>query len=129
MKKLAALVAILLPLLASAQYRTPSYSDLGDSEMVRALKEDVSYLSAAALEGRYAGSEGELEAAVYMSRRFQETGADLLYSSPEGDLFGMQLENGDTLRSRNVAAFIPVGLVSSREFSVVLRTPSTGCLS
>ena len=107
MKKLAVAVALLLPIFASAQYRTPSYSDLGDSEMVRALKEDVSFLASAALEGRAAGTEGELEAARYMSQRLQETGADLLYASPEGDLFGIQRENGDTLRSRNVAAFIP----------------------
>ncbi|MBR4809812.1 MAG: TonB family protein [Bacteroidales bacterium] len=107
MKKLAVLAAILLPLIASAQYRTPSYSDLNDSDMVRAMKEDVSYLASAALEGRAAGSEGELEAARYMSRRLQETGADLLYAGTDGDLFGMRRENGDTLRSHNVAAFIP----------------------
>ena len=107
MKKLAVIAALLLPLLASAQFRTPTYSDLGDSEMVRAMKEDVSFLASAALEGRAAGSEGELEAARYMSRRLQEAGADLLYASEDGDLFGMQCAGGDTLLSRNVAAFIP----------------------
>ncbi len=105
MKRTAASVlALLVTLTAPAQFRA-SYSDLTDSDTVRAMKEDVSYLAGAALEGRAAGSEGELEAARYMSARFLETGADLLYPS-DGDLFGIRQESGDTLRSRNVAAFI-----------------------
>lgn len=97
---------MLLPLAAGAQYRTPVYTDLTQSEMVREMKEDVGYLSSAALEGRAAGSEGELEAARYMSSRFEALGVDLLYGT-DGDLFGIRRESdGDTLRSRNVAAFI-----------------------
>ena len=97
---------MLLPLVAGAQYRTPVYTDLTQSEMVREMKEDVGYLSSAALEGRAAGSEGELEAARYMSSRFEALGVDLLYGT-DGDLFGIRRESdGDTLRSRNVAAFI-----------------------
>lgn len=99
-------MAILLPLCAAAQYKTPGYVELSDSEMVREMKADVGYLASAALEGRAAGSEGELEAARYMSSRLKETGVTLLYGE-DGDLFGIQQENGDTLRSRNVAAFIP----------------------
>ncbi|MBO4743835.1 MAG: TonB family protein [Bacteroidales bacterium] len=99
-----AAVCVFVPMILSAQFRT-SYSDLSDSETVRALKEDISYLASAALEGRAAGSEGETEAAQYMTARFQESGADLLYGS-DGDIFGVMLPSGDTLRSRNVAAFI-----------------------
>lgn len=106
MRRLLLLLAILLPLGAAAQYKTPAYTDLSESEMVRAMKEDAGYLASAALEGRAAGSEGELDAARYMSSRLKEAGVDLLYGD-DGDVFGIQQENGDTLRSRNVAAFIP----------------------
>ena len=99
-----AAICILASVLAQAQFRT-SYSDLLDSETVRAMKEDVGFLASAALEGRAAGSEGEAEAARYMSARFLECGADLLYPE-EGDLFGIKRPSGDTLRSHNVAAFI-----------------------
>jgi len=100
------MLALLLSLSAAAQYRTPSYSDLSDSDMVREMKEDVSVIASAAMEGRAAGSEGELEAARYVGKRLQESGADLLYGA-DGDLFGLKRESGDTLRSHNVAAYIP----------------------
>ena len=106
MRRLLLLIAVLLPLGTAAQYRTPGYSDLGESDMVRAMKADAGFLAAAALEGRAAGSEGELEAARYMSERLEAIGVDLLYGR-DGDIFGLQQESGDTLRSRNVAAFIP----------------------
>ena len=106
MRRLSLLILFLLPLAAQAQFRTPAYSDLYESEMVRAMKEDAGYLASAALEGRAAGSEGELEAARYMSSRLEAIGVDLLYGA-DGDLFGIRQENNDTLRSRNVAAFIP----------------------
>ena len=99
-----AIVALLLPIAALAQFRT-SYSDLSDSDCVREMKEDAGYLASAALEGRAAGSEGELEAARYMASRLQETGADLL-CGPDGDLFGIMRQGGDTLRSRNVSACV-----------------------
>ena len=106
MRRLLAILTLLLPLAVHAQYKTPAYTDLSESEMVRAMKEDAGFLASAALEGRAAGSEGELEAARYMSSRLEEMGLDLLYGA-DGDVFGIQQENGDTLRSRNVAAFIP----------------------
>lgn len=106
MRRLLLLLAILPPLGAAAQFKTPSYTDLSESEMVRAMKEDASYLASMALEGRAAGSEGELDAARYMSSRLEQLGVDLLYGN-DGDVFGLRQENGDTLRSRNVAAFIP----------------------
>ena len=106
MRRLLLLFCLLAPLSIYAQYRNPLYSDLTESEVVREMKEDVGYLASAALEGRAAGSDGELEAARYVAGRFQAQGADLLYGS-DGDLFGIKRESdSDTLRSRNVAAFI-----------------------
>ena len=67
MRRTVTALLLLLPLCLSAQYRTPDYADLSESEMVRALKEDVGFLASASLEGRAAGSEGELEAARYMT--------------------------------------------------------------
>jgi len=106
MRRLTLLITVLLPFCTAAQYRTPGYVDLSESDMVREMKTDVGYLASAALEGRAAGSEGELEAARYMSARLSEMGVTLLYGE-DGDIFGIQQENGDTLKSRNVAAFIP----------------------
>lgn len=100
--------AMLLPLClsASAQYRDGILSGINDSEIVASMKEQVGFLSSAALEGRKAGSEGEKEAAAYMAEVLGSYGVDVL-SGDEGELFGMKLENGDTLTSRNVIGFIP----------------------
>lgn len=80
--------------------------DLDDSEVVSSMKEQVEYLSSAMLEGRKAGSEGEREAAAYVSDMLSSYGLDVL-SGEDGDVFGLRQENGDTLRSRNVLAYIP----------------------
>ncbi len=106
MKRLLLILSIFLPVAASAQFQTPDYSELSESELVRSMKADVAFLASAAMEGRRAGSEGELEAARYLSGRLEELGTDLLYGS-DGDLFGIRRDAGDTLRSRNVAACIP----------------------
>ena len=91
---------------ASGQYRSSdAYQQLYDSETVTAMKSHVRELSAASLEGRKAGSEGEREAAEYVQGRFKEYGVELL--TPEGgEVFGIKAENGDTLTSRNVAGFV-----------------------
>lgn len=103
----AVLLSILALVPAYAQYRGgSSYESLYDSETVSSFKEHIRFLSALALEGRGAGSEGEKEAASYMGKVFSDNGLDLL-SAAEGDVFGIRQENGDTLTSRNVAAFIP----------------------
>ena len=60
------LAALFCATLCLAQYRTPDYRELGYSETGRALREHVGYLASAALEGRAAGSEGEMEAADYV---------------------------------------------------------------
>lgn len=89
---------------AAAQYM-PGYSELNESETVSAMREHVGFLASAALEGRAAGSEGEAEAADYVRDVFEAYGLDLL-SGPDGDVFGIKRENGDTLVSRNVIGMI-----------------------
>ena len=103
-----AAACLLLSTALSAQFRTGSgaYDDLYDSETVHALKEHVSYLSSAALEGRKAGSEGEKEAAEYVARALEKYGVDLV-SPVTGQEFSIAREGADTLVSRNVIGFIP----------------------
>lgn len=90
-----------------AQYNgTASYEELYDSETVTSLKRHVRELSANHLEGRKAGSEGEKYAAEYVTGKLKEYGVDVL-SPAEGEIFGVRQENGDTLTSRNVVAYVP----------------------
>ena len=128
MRRFSLLFLILLPFAASAQFATSSLRDLDDSEVVSAMKEQVAYLSSAMLEGRKAGSEGEKEAAKYMSDILSSYGVDLL-SDPEGDLFGLRQESGDTLRSRNVIGFIPGYDPALRDHYIVIgaRLDNMGC--
>ena len=76
-----------VPALLSAQFRSGAvYEDLDDSETVAAFKSHVRTLSAAHLEGRKAGSEGEKEAAEHVEQMFREYGIDLLtLRSDEGN--------------------------------------------
>ena len=91
---------------ASAQLRSgASYEDLYDGETVSALKSHVRELSAAHLEGRKAGSDGEKAAAEYVADIFKEYGVDIL-SPAGGEIFGIRKENGDTLTSRNVIGYV-----------------------
>ena len=104
MKRLfSALIALLIvgPGLLNAQYRN-SLQDLDDSETVRALKEHVATLSAAQLEGRKAGSEGEKMAAEYLEAKLKEYGIDILSN---GNEFGVA-QGADTLHSCNVTGFL-----------------------
>ena len=88
------------------QFRTDAgYQDLYDSETGSALKAHVRSLSAAHLEGRKAGSEGETSAAEYVRTALKGYGVDLL-SLEGGDLFGIKTESGDTLTSRNVIGYV-----------------------
>lgn len=96
----------LVPVMLSAQYRNgAAYEDLDDSEAVAAFKSHVRMLSAASLEGRKAGSEGEKEAAEYVEQMFREYGVEILTPNG-GELFGITREGGDTLTSRNVIGFV-----------------------
>lgn len=90
----------------SAQWRDSSYGELFESPAVSDMRESIRFLSSAALEGRKAGSEGEDEAAEYLSARLAAYGIDVL-SGQYGDAFGIKTESGDTLTSRNVVAYIP----------------------
>lgn len=104
---ISAIAVLFLSLSASAQFRDgASYEDLYDGETAAALKSHVRELSAAHLEGRKAGSEGEKMAAEYVESKFEEYGIDLM-SPKGGEIFGMASENGDTLISRNVIGFVP----------------------
>jgi TonB family protein len=108
MKKFITLsISILLSVLTlSAQYRSGnSYQELYDSETVSAIRNHVRELSAASLEGRKPGSEGERLAAEYVGNMFKEYGVDLL-TPKDGELFGIKTEAGDTLTSRNVIGFV-----------------------
>lgn len=91
---------------ASAQFREgASYEDLYDGETVLAMKNHVRELSAAHLEGRKAGSEGEKAAAEYVTQMLRECGVDVL--SPDGgETFGIRTADGDTITSRNVVGYV-----------------------
>lgn len=107
MKRFVILFLMLASLMtASAQFRTgSSYEELGDGETVAAMKTHVRTLSAAHLEGRPAGSEGEKEAARYVEEGFRNYGLEL-FTPSGGELFGVRKDNGDTLTSRNVVAYV-----------------------
>lgn len=96
---------VLFPVALHSQFRPGAFDNLTDSETVRALKGHVGTIASTMMEGRAAGSEGERLAAEYVTGVFRSYGIDVL-SGDDGDLFGIRQEGGDTLRSRNVCAFI-----------------------
>lgn len=106
MKKLFVFLSVFIALEVSAQYKDSPYSGLNESEVSESMREHIGFLSSALLEGRKAGSQGEKEAAEYVSDVLESYGVDLL-SGQSGDLFGLKREDGDTLTSRNVIGFIP----------------------
>ena len=99
--------AIFFPVLSAfGQYRgSDVYKGLYDSDVVSVMRGHVAELSAASLEGRKAGSEGETAAAEYVAGMFKKYGVDLL-SPKGGELFGIKSEAGDTLTSRNVIGYV-----------------------
>ena len=68
---------LLVSFQANAQYVT-GYSDLNDSDVTKALKSHITYLSSADLEGRKAGSEGEKAAADYIRTCLESYAVELL---------------------------------------------------
>ena len=99
-------LSFLFVLPSGAQFRNDvPYEDLNDSETVAAMKNHVRVLSSPDYEGRRAGSAGEAEAAAYVEETFRRYGLDLL-SPTGGDRFGIRKDDGDTLTSRNVAAYV-----------------------
>ena len=78
---------------------------IDDSETAASMRAHVRTLSAAHLEGRRPGSEGEAEAASYVEDVLKGYGVDIL-SPKGGELFGIRKDNGDTLTSRNVIGYV-----------------------
>jgi len=89
-----------------AQFKSGNYNELSDSETVTSFKRNVGFIASAALEGRKAGSKGEQEAANYIAGEFVSNGITIL-SDENSRSFGLRQENGDTLTSSNVLAYIP----------------------
>ena len=108
MKRILIIISLIfaLSIPGFAQFRDGvGYQELYDSEVVTSFKRHVAALSAAHLEGRKAGSEGEKEAAEYVRETLKSYGVDVL-SPAGGDLFGLKTAQGDTLTSRNVIGFV-----------------------
>ena len=100
------LVCLSLCYVSDAQFRDSAvYEELYDSETVVSMKKHVGYMSAAHLEGRKAGSEGELLTAQYVKDAFKEYGVEIL-TPVTGEEFGIRTNAGDTLTSRNVIGYI-----------------------
>lgn len=118
-KTISVLLSMLCATLCFAQYRTEDISRLTESETVTAFRQHVGFLASAALEGRAAGSEGELEAADYMRDAFDAYGLEVI-SGEEGDKFGIKRDNGDTLVSRNVIGVIEGYDKSLRDHFIVI---------
>lgn len=99
--------AALVSMSAHAQYAGSSdaYSELYDSETVSSFKNHVSFITAAQLDGRKAGSEGEKAVAGYVYSCLKGYGVEML-TPAEGELFGIARNQGDTLTSRNVYGFV-----------------------
>ena len=103
---LIAAALLLADVVASAQFRDRNgYQELYDSETVTSFKKHLGSLSSSYLEGRKAGSEGEKDAAIYVTETLKSYGVDVL-SPAEGDVFGLKTASGDTLTSRNVIGYV-----------------------
>lgn len=103
---LIAAALLLADVVASAQFRDRNgYQELYDSETVMSFKKHLGALASSYLEGRKAGSEGEKDAAIYVTEALKSYGVDVL-SPAEGDVFGLKTASGDTLTSRNVIGYV-----------------------
>ena len=71
--------AFLSAFTASAQFRDGAYTEMYDSETVSSVKSHVRELSAAHLEGRKAGSDGEKAAAEYVAEVLENYGVEVLH--------------------------------------------------
>lgn len=99
-------ISMLFATVSYGQFRDGvGYEELNDSETVVSFKEHVRTLSAAHLEGRKAGSEGERIAAEYVAEAFRLYGVEVL-TPVTGHEFGLRTESGDTLTSRNVIGYV-----------------------
>lgn len=117
-KSLLAIAFCFAVLPAVAQFKT-AYSNLDDSETAASMRSHITYLTSQMLEGRGAGTEGEAEAAIYLTEQLEKRGLDII-SGKEGDPFGLKQENGDTLTSHNVVAYLPGYDKSLRDHYIVI---------
>lgn len=105
-RKFTVLALLTISLSVSAQFRTGGqYEHLYDSDVTASLRGHIRTLSASSLEGRGAGTEGEKEAAAYLHSVLKGYGVDMLCPE-DGDVFGISLQDGDTLRTRNVYGYV-----------------------
>lgn len=100
-----ALALILFPSIGHCQFRSGGYAELDDSPTTASLREHISLISSAAMEGRKAGSEGETLTAEYVYDVLKEYGVEML-SSRNGDQFGISRSPGDTVNSRNIVGVV-----------------------
>lgn len=111
-------LALMTGLEASAQFRNGGYEDLYDSETVTSMKNHVSYLASAQMEGRKAGSEGEKMAAEYLYDVLSGYGVDML-TPRSGNEFGI-CAGADTLVSRNIYGYVEGYDKSLRDHFIVV---------
>lgn len=76
-----------------------------DTDVVREMKAHIGEITLAQNEGRAPGSEGEKAVASYVYETLKAKGVDML-TGPDGDIFGLNTETGDTLVSRNVMGML-----------------------
>ena len=105
MKKFFTVILIFSAFQAFAQFLGPALPLLDLSETASEMYDQVQFLSSAALEGRGAGSQGESDAADYVTKQLEAYGVEMLLSRNDS-MFGIRCESGDTLRSRNVIGCI-----------------------
>ena len=76
-----------------------------DTDVVRGMKAHVEEITLVQNEGRAPGSEGEKAVASYVYETLKAKGIDML-TGPDGDIFGLNTDKGDTLVSRNVMGML-----------------------
>ena len=114
-----AMLSLSLPTFAQYRTETGSYEELYDSETTAALRHHIRSLSSADTEGRAPGSDGEKAAAEYVAKVLSSKGIEMLDFSA-GNTFGVTLESGDTLTSRNVIGYIQGSDPKLRDHYVVI---------
>ncbi len=72
---------LLLMLLAGQAIWAQQAVDFSESAVIERLRQDLEYLASDELEGREAGTEGELKAALFLKQRMQEIGLKPVFGS------------------------------------------------
>lgn len=71
-----------------------------------ALEKHVKILSSPSMDGRAAGSAGELKAAAYIAKSFKDSGLEWMYPNGYQDFSFVDPATSDTLNSQNVVAVV-----------------------